>query len=128
MKIRETLDLIEEAINEDKINYLNVVRKFEDFKNIWDKHEKREEHLLYFFQQLGRPFPVESMFLEQHRELRGHWKVLENAMKLNDVKKLDVVLDTDGRMLINKIRGHINKEDRFFEMFVVKKEVVAENG
>lgn len=122
IKIKEILSKMDECVNEEKINHLNAMKLLEDLKGIWDIHEKKEEGLFYFFQGIGRPFPVETMFLEQHKQLRGHLKVLQDAINSKDMNKLGVALDTDGKMLIDKIRMHIRDEDKFFDMFVMKGE------
>lgn len=126
IRIREILSKIDACMNGEKINHLNAMKELEDLKGIWDNHEKREENLLYFFQQLGRPFPVEIMFLKQHKQLRGHFKVLQKAINSKDLNKFEVALDTDGRMLIEKIKRHTESEDKFFDQFIMKGEESAD--
>jgi len=126
IRIREILSRIDGCMNGGKVNHLNAMKELEDLKGIWDAHERREENLFYFFQQLGRPFPVETMFLGQHKQLRGHLKVLQDAIYSKDLNKFEVALDTDGRMLIEKIRKHTKNEDRFFDQFVLKGEKSAD--
>jgi hypothetical protein len=53
--------------------------------------------------------------LEEHRQLKGHWKVVQDFLKTSDDNKIRVALDTDGRMLIDKLREHMNAEDNFFD-------------
>ena len=128
LKIKCILNRIDGFFNEDKINHLNVIKEFEDLKRIWDKHERGEEELLYFFKQfVQKPFPNGTMFIEQHKQFKGHWKVLQDAINSEDLSKLDVALDTDGRMFIRKLREHIDAEDKFFDSFVVRKEDTADS-
>jgi len=123
IKIRGLLEKINSLLNENKINHLNVIKELESLRNIWDKHEHGEEEVLYFFKQyVQKPFPSSAMFIEQHQQFKGHWKVLQDAIKSGDLSKLEVALDTDGKMFVQKLKEHIAAEDKFFDGFVVKRE------
>ncbi len=127
LKIKNILDRINNFLNEDEINHPNIMKEFEDLKSIWDKHERGEEELLYFFKKfVQKPFPSGAMFIEQHREFKGHWKVLQDAINSQDSDKLNVALDTDGRIFIQKLREHILAEDGFFDSFVIKRDDIAD--
>ena len=73
---------------------------------MWNKHE-REEHERFD----STPFHIEAMLLERDRQLRGHWRVLKRAVRLRDPLEMKVSLDTDGRMLYDKVRNHIQIEE-----------------
>lgn len=119
VKINKILCQIENCMKERKVNHFEALKGLVDLKSIWDEHEFKEEGLFSFFEGFGRPFPVESMFLEQHRQLKGHWKILQEAINLQNWEKFEIALNTDGRMLIDKFREHIKAEEDFFNMFVI---------
>ncbi|MEK6893802.1 MAG: hemerythrin domain-containing protein [Nanoarchaeota archaeon] len=115
LKIQELLLEIENALNEKEPHSYTIILKFNNLGVFWDKHEKKEERFLDFIAKNRKDFPVEKMLLEQHRELRGHWRVLQEAIHSRSGIPLQVALDTDGRMLIDKFRKHIFLEEEFFD-------------
>ncbi|MEK6888857.1 MAG: hemerythrin domain-containing protein [Nanoarchaeota archaeon] len=96
--------------NASKFN--SFIFLFKEFGRMWKEHEEKEEVV---FQALTKKvkgeFP-EKMLLEQHRELKGHWLVLKKFM--GDPRSFAIALDTDGRMLIEKFKIHINYEEELF--------------
>ncbi len=81
---------------------------------MWDVHEKREEAAFEFFEKEGIEMPFKTMFIAEHREFKGHWKVLNKYVSSSHAKILNVALETDGRMLIDKFRKHMALEEIFF--------------
>ena len=84
-----------------------------EFGKFWDEHEKREEEFFELCRVMGKPVPNEIILLQQHREMKGHWKIITEAMNSKNSENFRVALDTDGRMLIEKFRRHIDKENKF---------------
>lgn len=109
-EINVILSEIEEIIDSEEINFSNLVHTFNKFFHLWDEHEKNEEELFSFLEKNKINFPI-FKFIFEHRELRGHKKVLEDAIKSGSDFKIKVALDTDGRILINKIKRHMAYED-----------------
>src|SRR3989344_1369828 len=108
-EIKGLLSKIENSID-NNVNGEFIVELFDDLDKTWNRHEKREEKIFNKIVRYGK-MPFEKMLLNEHRELRGHWKVLRIAM--DPVKKMfRVALDTDGRMLIRKLKEHIAIEDK----------------
>ena len=85
---------------------------FREFGKMWKLHEEKEEKVFSLLAKNVKGNFPETMLLEQHRELKGHWMVLNKFME--DPEKFAVALDTDGRMLIDKFRRHINYEEELF--------------
>lgn len=87
---------------------------------LWDIHEKQEEVFFDLLESINNRFQNKKMLLKEHRELRGHWRVLKEAVKSGDFNRCKVAFDTDGRMLAEKVRIHIEKEDMFLsdEQFI----------
>ena len=91
-EIREILDEIEKMLNSEQESYyyINLLDKFEI---IWDKHEEREERFLKLFAEQNIDFPYYKMMLGEHKQLRGHWKVIKDAIKGADKSKIFIAFD-----------------------------------
>ncbi len=106
---RELIEL-ETIMEEENVNFPNLVHVFNRLKSIWDSHEDREEKLFNLWRSQGANFPIEEI-LFSHRELKGHKKVIGDAINSGSEFNIKVALDTDGRMLIDKLRAHILEEE-----------------
>jgi hypothetical protein len=110
---RELVEL-ETIMDEENINFPNLVHIFAKLHSLWDSHEKKEEDLFNKFKADGIDFPVDEI-LFAHKELRGHKKVIENAINSGSEFEMQVSLDTDGKIIINKLREHIKKEEIYLD-------------
>lgn len=110
--IKTILSNLEYAIKDglSKIHFISQINKID---SIWNTHEKREEEFFDWFKKKGNKFPTEKFLLDEHRELRGHWNVLKKAANLRSNIDFRTALDTDGKILIDKFRKHIEIEDKF---------------
>ena len=120
-KIEEFLGEMSSFLDGGKIDLLLIANLLRDLGNVWNSHELREERIFAEIMDNGGAFPEETMLIEQHKELKGHWTVLQDAVASGDKEKVQVALDTDGRMLIDKFRKHIEFEENYFD-------VLAEDG
>ncbi|MBU0761027.1 MAG: hemerythrin domain-containing protein [Nanoarchaeota archaeon] len=125
--IRGIFDKVEGCLSVDELDVGNLANLLHDFGKIWDAHELMEENLFHLSQEKGPPFPEETMFLEQHKELRGHWKVLQDAVGSSDDARIKVAIETDGKMLMEKLKSHMGSEDDFFEIMAEKFEGLEES-
>lgn len=82
--------------------------------NFWNIHEEKEEKLL---KTISNDFPVKKMKIE-HNQLKGHWKVLNLSLKSKDPVKLEMALNIDGAMFINKLKKHIAIEEKLFDKLI----------
>lgn len=123
-ELKDLIFELEEMTSNEKFDVEKIKSKILELDGIWDAHEKREEELFPILRKNGMDFPVETMIIEQHREMRGHWKIIVEAMNSGDEKELHIALDTDGRMLWQKFRKHMDEEDKFFDKVLAKKEWV----
>jgi len=110
------LDMLERSINK-KIDYLRLSKLFRDFQNLWNTHEEAEEFVFHVFVKDKRA--IEKMSFD-HKSLRGHRKVLNDFIASGNEHKIRVALDTDGRMLIDKLKRHMKEEDKIFERITQK--------
>ena len=115
IQIREILTKLENNINDfsrDKYNLL--INEFENLTKFWDSHEGKEDELFRFIRKNYHLHTGEIMIIEQHKQLRGHWKILNESIKSNNPEQVRISFDTDGRMLIDKFRKHMKYEEDFF--------------
>lgn len=89
----------------------NLISDLTRLNSIWNEHERIEEEIF----NPNSDFPVEKMIIEQHRQLRGHWRIIAGSISEGDINKILVSLDTDGRMLIDKFRKHMNLEENYLK-------------
>lgn len=113
-EIRQLLSEIDSMIGEENLDVGKLSNCLHDLGIVWNSHELREESLFEAVKENG-PFPEETMLVEQHREFKGHWQILQDAVSSDDIEEIKVALDTDGRMLTGKLKEHIAFEDEFFD-------------
>ena len=97
-------------ISKREINFSVFKDKVKKFYSLWNKHEIDEENMT----KLSN-FSIRKMLLDEHKQFKGHWRVLNDALKSNNEEKLRVALDTDGKILFDKFRNHIRAEETAFE-------------
>ena len=110
---------LEAVIEDEEINMANLKQSFNKIHNLWNNHEEKEEKLFEYFREKGIDFPIDEL-LFKHRELKGHKKVVQDAIASGSEEKIRVALDTDGRMLISKLRKHAQEEEELFDKLRVK--------
>ena len=118
IKIGIEIDELEAIISSDEINYPNLIHVFKNLVPVWNSHEDKEEKL---FSKLQKSYPeldfsIVDRMLFDHKELKGHRKVVSDAISSGSEFEIKVALDTDGRMMIDKIRRHIKDENELFDI------------
>ena len=106
------IELIElEAIMElADINYSNLKHVLEKLCCIWDDHELKEEKIFPIMEKERIKIPVYTMQCE-HRDLRTHKEVIKKAINSGSNQKMKEALEKNGRIIIRKLRKHIDDED-----------------
>lgn len=117
--INEKLNKIEQAILK-KIHREDMKSLFHDFEIFWAQHEEKEEKFFDWFAQHGGEIPFHKMIISQHEQLKGHWKIIKDFMETRSDNELEIALDTDGKMIIDKFRKHIEKEEEYFNKYFKK--------
>lgn len=112
-ELYKKLDKLEKAINKG-MDYFRISNLFKEIQNFWNRHEETEEFIAHVF--LKNKKSIKSMNFN-HRELKGHKKVLNDFIKTGNEKKIRIAFDTDGRMLIEKLKKQIEKENKIFSQF-----------
>jgi len=88
---------------------------FDDFESFWKQHELKEEKFFNEYEKSSSSFPFTKMLVSEHRELKGHWHVLKDFIKNRSDKELSIALETDGQMILDKFKNHIEKEDKYLD-------------
>ncbi|PIN90007.1 hypothetical protein COU57_04815 [Candidatus Pacearchaeota archaeon CG10_big_fil_rev_8_21_14_0_10_32_14] len=110
--IRGLLDQLEVfIIEQDEIDLDKLSRTLSNIDTLWNAHEEKEEKFLKKISDWGVNLPNEKMIIEEHREIRGHWKILQKSLKSKNKQEVLVTLDTDGKMVIEKFRSHMAREE-----------------
>lgn len=113
--ILSQLEILQSIPSRENIDVLHsTINKLGEIYDFWNKHEQKEEK---FFKTLSSDFPVEKMEID-HREIRGHWKVLLIAVESKDNKKIQLALEIDGKMFENKLKEHMYREEKFFDEYL----------
>lgn len=121
-QLLELLSSFEHFADREEVKSFQIMEITRVLDKVWTEHEIKEEKFFKEFYSKGHSFPTTKMLLDEHRELRGHWKIVLNSVYSNDNEKLRVALDTDGRMLIDKLRRHIDLENKFLN-FISEKNI-----
>ncbi len=110
--IRGLLDQLEVFnIEQDDLDLERLSRTLSNLDALWNAHEIKEERFLDKLNNEGVWIPNEKTIIEEHREIRGHWRVLQESLRNKEIIGTWTALDTDGKMLIEKLRTHMAKEE-----------------
>jgi len=118
-EINIELNELDTIIEEDEINYSNLVHIFNKVEKLWNIHEEKEDEFFNKLKEKGVNLDVNKL-LFQHEELRGFRKVIKNAIKSGSEFEIKVAMDTDLKMLIDKLRKHMKEEEKIFRKNLIK--------
>lgn len=118
-QINQELIELEVIMNSEEINYSNLIHVFKKLHDFWNFHEDREELFFTNIKKKGAKINFEKTLIE-HRELKGHWTVIRNAINSGDENEVKISLDTDGKMLIDKLRRHMNEEEELVKNHIFR--------
>ena len=113
LRIERELIEIETIIDEEEINYPNLAHVFKRLFDYWDAHEEKEDA---FLKSLSKGYLPVTKMLSQHKELKGHKKVIQDAINSGNDIEVKATLDTDVRFFIDKVRNHISQEEELFKL------------
>lgn len=114
--LRSILKKLEDfTLEKENIDLEKLSRTLKNLDILWNTHEKEEEEFFKRLSSYKDKFSSEKMLIEEHKELKGHWKVLQISLKKEDKKEIFITLDTDGRMLIQKFKDHMAKEENIIK-------------
>lgn len=122
IEISDILLRIKTIVYSGNIDFNNLNDLLENLNQLWDSHELREERLFEISKEGGRPFPNETMLIEEHKQLRGHWRILRKAVDLRNEQGMKVAFINDGEMLVKKFSMHIGIEEDFFDILLAEED------
>jgi len=112
-QIEQEIEELEEVIQELEIrgiiNFPNLVHSLKRLKELWDKHEAKEERVFLVFKREKIVIPVKTILFE-HGELRKHMEKIKHALETAE-EDLKLIIRQDGRAIIDLIQDHIAKEE-----------------
>jgi len=106
---RELIEL-EENMCSEEINYANIKHVFSRLINLWNFHEEKEEKIFKDIKIKSSSFNIDKMVFE-HRELAGIKRAILETLNSGSDIEIKASLDTDVRMLIEKLRNHMKDEE-----------------
>jgi len=106
---RELIEL-EENMCSEEINYSNIKHVFSRLINLWNFHEEKEEKIFKDIKDKNPNFNLDKMVFE-HRELTGIKKAILETLNSGSDSEIKASLDTDVKMLIEKLRKHMKDEE-----------------
>lgn len=118
-QIEVELKELEAVIEDDELNYSNLIHQLKKINSLWNSHESKEEKFINMHKDKYPELTFDKLILE-HKEISGHNKVISNAINSGSEFEIKVSLDTDGKILMNKLRNHIKDEEKLFEKIQIK--------
>jgi hypothetical protein len=120
---RDLIEL-ESIMQENTINYPNLIHTLKNLVECWDKHEQKEELIFPILKHERIIVPVEKMMFD-HKNLKPHKEAMSKAINSGSEFEIKNALNTHGKIIIEKLRKHINDEDEIlyritFEVFTPK--------
>ena len=120
---RELIEL-ESIMTGEEINYSNLIHVIKNLFEIWDRHEEKEEQIFPILKHERIVIPVKTM-LSEHKELKPHIEAIKKAINSGNESEVKNMLNQHGKIIIQKLRKHINDEDEIlyritFEVFTPK--------
>lgn len=105
---REILEL-ETIIEDDVINYPNLLHTLKKIYKFWNNHEKKEEEILDILEVEGYSISIERTDFTKG-ELKENLKQVLISLNLNSEYLLKQSLQKQGLAIISKIKNHLEEE------------------
>lgn len=101
---------IEMIIEDEVINYSNLVHTLKKIFDTWDGHEEMEEMAFDVLRKEGIDIPIQKI-LTDHKTLKPHKEKIKRAINSGNDALIKEILNTDGRDILQKFRDHVQIED-----------------
>lgn len=109
-KIERELIELESIMEEEIINYSNLIHVLKKLIELWDNHEKEEERIFPILKHEKIIIPVKTMSFE-HKELKRYRESINRAILSGNESEVKNSLSINGNAIIEILRKHINDED-----------------
>jgi hemerythrin-like domain-containing protein len=110
IELEQELKELEEIMNSEEINYPNLVHVMKKLYYFWNSHEDKEEKLFPILKKEKLEEPFKKMSFE-HKQLKPHKEKIYNTINSGNNEEIKKVLEKHGKIIIEKMRKHINDED-----------------
>jgi len=123
-EIERELTELELIMQDETINYSNLIHVLKTLCDRWDKHEQEEERIFPILKHEKIVIPVKSMLFD-HKNLKPHRQAIQKSLLSGSEFEIKNALNNHGKIIIEKLRKHINDEDEVlyritFEVFTPK--------
>jgi DUF438 domain-containing protein len=109
-RIEQFLLELEIIMEEEAINYPNLIHTLKQLIKLWDSHEKREEQFFEELKDYNYKIPYKKMLFE-HGKLRKNFYKIKKALKSGSEFKMKQAMIKEGLETISLIRQHKSSED-----------------
>ena len=92
------------------VDYWHLLFVFHKLTDLVFQHEQNKKFIMDSSNEYYLRTPLSRLFMDQRR-VRGHIRVINQAILSKDINFIRVALDTDGRMVISNIKNHISREE-----------------
>lgn len=116
IKIERILVIIEEHLTKKKLDIKKIKPALNKLFVLVKIHEEKEDIL--FTGLSKQSHEIEDILGEInlfHALIKGHIKILKDALNSEDEMYLRLSLENDGRMFFSKLREHIHNEEKVFD-------------
>jgi len=114
-KIRKMLIELENwADGKSNLSIEEISAKIKEIGKFWNEHEKREEQLFEELTKKNMSIPFEKLDTA-HKDIKKYWNSITAALISKNNIRIKKVLEDDGRMLVKKIKKHMEDEEPIFE-------------
>lgn len=120
LEIERELVELETIMEFETVNYSNLKNVFEKLCEIWDYHEEKEERLFPVLELDQIKIPVKEMTFS-HKDLRPHKEAIKKAIASGSEFEMKKSLKNNGRIMIEKLRKHIEDEENVLYSIVLTK-------
>lgn len=118
-EISKNLSEFESIISEKEKNldYWNLIHVFHNLTDQIFEREQKKQFIVEKSKDFQIRTPINKMLLDQ-RKVKGHIKVINEALLSKDINFIRVALDTDGRMVSTNIKHQMLKEEQILDRLV----------
>jgi hypothetical protein len=109
-KIEQDLIELEVILDEETLNYPNLIHVLKGLFEFWDKHEKKEEKFFKSLKAKHYEIPYKKILFE-HGALGKYFDKLKKAFASGSEFEIRKTLESVGREMISNLRKHMNMED-----------------
>ncbi len=116
MRIEQILVRLEEFLDGEKLDVEKIRKTFSELFAYIKVHEEKEDEIFEEVSEFSKEMEESLAEINAvHQIIKGHVKVLKEALVSDDKNYIRVALENDGRMFFTKLREHMHFEEKIFD-------------